>query len=267
MPQLAETLRAAKDARRRVVVPYLMVDRSRRTRWAAQVAALAEAGASALEVGFPFSDPIADGPTLEAAADHALAHGTRWSDLLGAVRTASSRLPTAVMTYANPVWARGLERGTAELRRAGASGLIVPDLSLEEAAPWRRAAEGSDLSLVLLAAPSASSTRTAQIARGSRGFLYLVSRFGTTGSSDPFPARELAPLVRSAHHAAPHLPVLVGFGVHDRASARSAVESGADGVVVGSALEEVVRRGASPGEIGAWMRSLVHAVAVPGRER
>jgi len=256
---LSEALRAPRDGGPPAVVPYLMVDRARTARLGPTVEALRNAGATALELGFPFSDPIADGPTLEAAADRSLAHGTSWSTLLCHLRVASRRLPTAVMTYANPVWARGLVRAADELHRAGATGLIVPDLSLEESAPWRAAAEDAGLALVLLAAPSADPARVARIARSSRGFLYLVSRFGTTGRGGSSPSRELAPLVRAAHRAAPRLPVLLGFGVRDPASARRAVATGADGVVVGSALEEVVDRGASPREVGAWLARIVAA--------
>ncbi len=261
MEPLARALSVARAGGRRVVVPYLMVDRARRRRLGPTVRAFADAGAAALELGFPFSDPIADGPTLEAAADRALEHGTSWSDLLEQLTTASRTLPTAVMTYANPVWARGLDRAARELRDAGATGLIVPDLSFEEAEPWRRAMTRAGVALVLLAAPAASALRVGRIARGSSGFLYLVSRYGTTGTGRrPAAARALAPLVAAAHRAAPRLPVLVGFGVRDPESARDAVASGADGVVVGSAVEEALRGGAAPRELGRLLGRLVHAV-------
>jgi len=270
---LASALRSVRLRGRRAVVPYLMVDRRRAGALGPTVRALADAGAAALELGFPFSDPIADGPTLEAAADQALEHGTKWTDLLAQLRVASRSLPTAVMTYANPVWVRGLARAATELRTAGATGLIVPDLSLEEAAPWRTAARRAGLALVLLAAPSATPERVARIARSSEGFLYLVSRFGTTGASAASPdAGPLAPLVGASHRAAPRLPVLIGFGVHDPPSARAAVASGADGVVIGSALQTEIVRGASVPELGTWVGRLVRAVdraapGVPGRTR
>jgi tryptophan synthase alpha chain len=254
--RLEEALSRARQNRRPAIVPYLMVDRRRGARLAPTVRALAESGATALELGFPFSDPIADGPTLEAAADRALGHGTRWTDLLAQLRVASRILPTAVMTYANPVWAHGLSRATRELAQAGATGLIVPDLSLEESGPWRAAAVNSGLAPILLAAPSASTARTATIARASRGFLYLVSRFGTTGAGGRASGGELGPLVRAAHRASPRLPVLVGFGVHDRVSAREALRTGADGVVVGSALEQRIDTGAAPAALGRWLRGL-----------
>jgi tryptophan synthase alpha chain len=244
-------------------VAYLMVDRRRRALLRSTVQGLRDAGATALELGFPFSDPIADGPVLEAAAGWALRHGTAWSDLLSACRTASGILPTAVMTYANPVWRRGLDRAASELAKAGASGLIVPDLSLEESASWTRAMRRHGVSLVLLAAPGVSSERIRRIARASRGFLYLVSRYGTTGVSTRGTAVDLKPLVEAAHRAAPNLPVLIGFGVRDAASARRAMKTGADGVVIGSALEERIEQNPRPAALTRWLASIARGTPIP----
>lgn len=258
--RLDSALRAAAGARRPIVVPYLLVDRHRKARLRSTVEALRAAGAVALELGFPFSDPIADGPVLEAAADRALAHGTGWPDLLDACRTASARLPTAVMTYANPVWNRGLPEGLGELARAGATGLIVPDLSLEESGAWRRAARREHLSLVLLAAPGLPTDRVARIARRSHGFLYLVSRYGTTGLRGSGPPVDLAPLIDAARKARPRLPVLLGFGVRDPPSAVRALRTGVDGVVIGTALEEALGRDPRPASIGNWLARIVRAL-------
>lgn len=238
------------------LVPYLLVDRGRSRRLGATVAALREGGAAAVELGFPFSDPIADGPVLEAASGRALRGGTTWDDLLRALRVASPLLPAAVMTYANPVWRRGLDRALPELKAAGASGLIVPDLSWEETGPWRRAARRAGIDLVLFAAPGTSLERVGRIARQARGFLYLVSRYGTTGRGVAQSARELRPLVDAAHRAAPRLAVLVGFGVRDRTTREAALASGADGVIVGTALEQRLAAGASPAALTRWIATL-----------
>jgi len=165
-------------------------------------------------------------------------------------------LPTAVMTYANPVWQEGLADGLHDLASAGASGLIVPDLPFEESPPFRTAARAAGLDLVLLAAPGSPRARTRALARASRGFLYLVSRYGTTGSRSGAGAVDLAPIVRTAHEAAPSLPVLVGFGVRDRATAAAALRSGADGVVIGTALEERLDAGTTPDGLRRWLRSI-----------
>ena len=257
--RVGEALVSARTSGRPLVVPYLMVDRSRGRSLRRTVEAVREGGACALELGFPFSDPIADGPVLEAAAGRALLGGTGWRELLRACEVASAVLPTSVMTYANPVWQEGLANGLRQLARAGATGLIVPDLSLEESPPWRAEARRAGLDLVLLSAPGSRPGRTRALARASRGFLYLVSRYGTTGAAKRDPTVDLRPIVRAAHRAAPRLPVLVGFGVRDRLSAARALASGADGVVVGSALEELLERRPSYDRIRAWVAEIASA--------
>jgi tryptophan synthase alpha chain len=164
------------------------------------------------------------------------------------------------MTYANPVHRHGLLTALKALRDAGTTGLIVPDLSLEESRPWRAASQRAGISLVLLAAPAASPERVARIARASNGFLYLVSRYGTTGRAGPATSLDLRPLVRASHRAVPELPVLVGFGVRDPASARRALSSGADGVVIGSALEERRAAGVNPSALGRWLSAIVRSI-------
>ncbi len=256
---IAEALSAAKKAGTPIVVPYLMVDRPRLGGLRRTVESLKEGGASALELGFPFSDPIADGPVLEAASGRALDHGTHWHDLLDAARIASAVLPTAVMTYANPVWQEGLDPGMKQLSEAGVSGLIVPDLSFEESRPWSTAARANGLALVLMAAPGSPPERTRRLARASRGFLYLVSRYGTTGAAARDPSVDLSPIVRAAHASAPDLPMLIGFGVRDRASATRALATGADGVVVGTALEVLLQGRASSRAVSRWIRAIASA--------
>ncbi len=255
MPRLAEALAQARADGRASLVPYVMVDRARTRRLAVVVESARAAGATALELGFPFSDPIADGPILQATADRALAHGTDWTDLLESLEIASPILPTAVMSYANPFWQHGLDRRLDDVRRAGASGLIVPDLSLEEAAGWIAAAGRASIDLVLLAAPGVSEGRTVRLARATHGFLYLVARYGTTGTARSTERIDLAPIVRTAHRAAPTTPVLIGFGIRDGGTAAQALAYGADGIIVASALEERFVRSFGP--------DTVHRVLAP----
>ncbi|MFZ0699255.1 MAG: tryptophan synthase subunit alpha [Thermoplasmata archaeon] len=238
MPRLGDALALARSQTRATLVPYVMVDRARTHRLRPVVEAALESGASALELGFPFSDPIADGPILQATADRALANGTDWSDLVESLEIASELLPTAVMGYANPFWRHGLDHSLASIARAGASGLVVPDLPLEETPPWIAAAGRHSIDLVLLAAPGVTKTRTVHLARATHGFLYLVARYGTTGTTRSAERIDLTPIVRTAHRAAPAMPVLIGFGIKDRATAAQALAYGADGVIVASALEE-----------------------------
>jgi tryptophan synthase alpha chain len=261
--RLAEALER-RPGRGPFLVPYLMVDRTRTRSLRATIEALRDAGAAAVELGFPFSDPIADGPVLAAAGARALRHGTEWEDLLAWVRTSSKLLPTAVMTYANPIWTRRLTVAFDALRSAGATGLIVPDLSWEESPAWRNAAQPAGLDLVLLAAPGMSAARLRSVARDSRGFLYLVGRYGTTGAGSTDPPSELRGLVEGSHQVAPHLAVLIGFGIRDRASRDRALASGADGVIVGTALEERIARGRSPASWVPWLRAFS---AEPDKEK
>jgi tryptophan synthase alpha chain len=254
---LADALFDARANARPAIVPYLLVDRDRTSRVDATVRAFLDAGATALELGFPFSDPIADGPVLAAASGRALARGTRWSDLLVACRRASAILPVAVMTYANPIWARGVPAALRDLAGAGATGLVVPDLSLEESPAWRTAARRAGLSLVLLAAPGVAPERLHRIARASQGFLYLVGHYGTTGAAADGSTVDLRPIIARARTAAPELPLLIGFGIRDRRSVRWALDQGADGVVIATALEERIARGARPPALGAWLRGLL----------
>jgi tryptophan synthase alpha chain len=257
--RLASALQTARSKGELIVVPYLMVDRARQRSLAPTVSALRDAGATGLELGFPFSDPIADGPLLASAHERSLRHHTSWEDLLAALRTASPLLPTAVMTYANPLVHRGLDSAIGDLASAGATGLIVPDLPFEEERPFRHAAVHLGVSLVLMAAPGVSPERTRQIARSSRGFLYLVGHYGTTGNAARGATVDLRPIVAAAHAGAPRLPVLWGFGVRDRSSARHALRSGVDGVVVGTALEEQIRRDPAPAALRRFLRSIKSA--------
>ena len=265
--RLASAFAEARTNGRTIVVPYLLVDRHRRTRTRAIVRALAETGATGLELGFPFSEPIADGPVLAAAHARSLGHGTTWEDLLADLRDAAPILPTAVMTYSNPLLRHGLDRTLAEIAEAGGSALIVPDLSLEETPPFRAAARRAGLSLVLLVAPGVSADRVRRIAEASTGFLYVVGQYGTTGGPAKGARAELGPMIEEAWSAHPDLPVLVGFGIRDRASAERALASGADGVVVGTAIEQLVGHGADLAPLRRWMTDVAGARRPAGHHR
>ncbi len=251
---LAERLARARSEGTPALIVYLMVDVRRRASLRRLASACAAAGVSAIELGFPFSDPVADGPVLQEAASRALRHGTRWEDLLDALSAVSGVLPVAVMTYANPVWHRGLENAVGEIAAAGGSGLIVPDLALEESRPWRRAAQQHGVSLVQMGSPASSSSRIRQLARASSGFLYLVSRYGTTGRGAGSDLSAIRRQVRASHQARPELPVFLGFGMRRPADMRSVSVTGADGAIVGSVVEERLERSLAPGALERFLR-------------
>ena len=217
---------------RAALMPYLMggfpdLDASRRIG-----EAYADNGADLLELGVPFSDPLADGPVIHAAATRALEQGATLHHVLGVAERLAERIPVVLMCYANPMLARGVERFAAELAQRGVSGLIVPDLPLEEAPAVLAATAAAGLALVPLVAPTTPDDRLAAIGERARGFLYTVSVTGTTGeraATDP-----AAMLARAK--ASTEVPVALGFGISTPEQAAAAADAGADGVIVGSRL-------------------------------
>jgi tryptophan synthase alpha chain len=196
--------------------------------------AYADGGADLVELGVPFSDPLADGPVIHAAGTAALRAGAKLPGVLEIARGLAARLPVVVMCYANPILARGLERFADGLADAGVSGLIVPDLPLEEAPAMLAACEQRGLALVPLVAPTTPPDRLAQIGARARGFVYTVSLTGTTGERVSLDHELAAVIARAA--AVTEVPVAVGFGIGTPSQARAAAEAGADGVIIGSRL-------------------------------
>jgi len=218
--------------RRAALMPYLMGGFPDLATSHAVAEACADAGADLVEVGVPFSDPLADGPTIHAAATEALAAGTTVEDVLGVCEGVSGRLAVVLMVYANTVLAGGAEAFVGRAASAGAAGLIVPDLPHDEAAELRAACDSRGLALVPLVAPTTAADRLAAIGRDARGFVYTVSLTGTTGERGELPA-ELSGLVERVRAAAAPTPVAVGFGIATPEQARGVGEI-ADGVIVGS---------------------------------
>ena len=196
--------------------------------------ALAEAGVDTLEMGIPFSDPVADGPVIESANLKALQAGFRLADLFEVSRQIAPELDTLWMGYFNPFYHKGMETFIAEATSAGVKGFIIPDLPFEEAQPYKPAIEGAGLDLIDFIAPTDTPERIAMIAREARRFLYLVAYAGLTGSGQ---SEELAPIVeRIREHT--ETPVYVGFGVTPETAKEKA--QGVDGVIVGSAFVKIL---------------------------
>ena len=214
--------------------------------------AYAEGGADLVELGVPFSDPLADGPVIHAAGTAALEAGADLHGVLEVGRALTEAIPVVVMCYANLVLARGPERFADELAQRGISGLIVPDLPLEEAADVRAACDAAGVALVALVAPTTPPDRLAAIGAAARGFVYTVSVTGTTGERQGL-AGDL-PAILARTKAATDVPVALGFGIGTPAAAAEAADAGADGVIVGSRL---VRAAAEASEPAAAARRLV----------
>jgi tryptophan synthase alpha chain len=196
--------------------------------------AMAAAGADIIEIGLPYSDPLMDGPVIAEAVHQALSRGTRVADVLHTVEAvAATGVPVLVMTYWNPVDRYGVRAFARDLAQAGGAGLITPDLSPEEAAPWLEAADEHGLDRVFLAAPSSVDQRLATIAKSCRGFVYAASLMGVTGTREAVGSQAENLVQRIRPHT--DLPVAVGLGVSNGAQAAQ-VAAFADGVIVGTAF-------------------------------
>jgi tryptophan synthase alpha chain len=202
--------------------------------------AAADAGADLLELGIPFSDPLADGPVIHAAGTAALAGGVTPHAVLGVCERLAARIPVVLMVYANIVLTAGAEAFALRAAAAGASGLIVPDLPFDEADAVRAACDAEGLALVPLVAPTTTAERIAAIGAGARGFVYTVSLTGTTGERAELPP-DLTETVERVR-AATEVPVAVGFGISTAEHARAVAEI-ADGVIVGSRIVRAAGEG------------------------
>ena len=236
----------ASSGKRAALMPYLMggfptMDASR-----AIGEAYAEAGADLVELGVPFSDPLADGPVIHAAGTQALAAGATVHDVLEVGRALAETIPVVLMCYANLVLARGPERFADELAQRGVSGLIVPDLPLEEAEGALAACDAAGLALVPLVAPTSPPERLAAIGARARGFVYTVSVTGTTGERGTL-AQDL-PDILARTKAATDVPVALGFGIGTPEAAAAAADAGADGVIIGSRLVRAAAESERPAD-------------------
>ena len=222
------------------------------------VLAAAEAGADVIELGVPFSDPVADGPVIQRASDRALRSGATLAGVLELVTRLrrNTQVPLVLFSYFNPILQMGIEK-FADAAKAGADGVLVTDLTPEEAAEYRVVLQSRGLDTIFLAAPTSTDARLAQISAATTGFLYLVSRTGVTGTRDALPA-ELPALVRRTRKFTA-LPVAVGFGIS--LPTHVTVLGGiADAAVVGSALMAAVEKAASPEGAAMAVADLVRAL-------
>jgi tryptophan synthase alpha chain len=238
---------AAKAEGRAALLGYLPAGFPDLERSIAMVRAMVRGGCDLIEVGLPYSDPVMDGPTIQAAAEKALAGGTRISDVFHVVEAAAEMVPTLVMTYWNPVQRYGVERFAADLAAAGGAGLITPDLIPDEAQEWVDAADRHELDKVFLVAPSSTAARLAVATAACRGFVYAAAVMGVTGAREE--TSTLAPGLVARTRQTTDKPVGVGLGV-SRGAQAAEVAAYADGVIVGSAFVRAVDRAAARGEGG-----------------
>ncbi len=227
------------------------------------VLAAAQAGADVVELGVPFSDPIADGPVIQRASERALRAGTTLSDVLELVADLrrASQVPLVLFSYFNPILQMGLENFARRAAEAGADGVLVTDLTPEEAGEYRRILRGAGLDTIFLAAPTTPEERIERIAQASSGFLYLISRTGVTGQRDRLP-EDLGALVERARRATA-LPLAVGFGIARPEHVRALVGQ-VDAAVVGSALVAEAARAASSADAAQAVAALILSLKSAG---
>ena len=247
-------LRARRAAGAKALVPYLTGGLGN---WTDLVRAVADAGADAIEIGIPFSDPAMDGPVIQQASEQALRQGTNPGEIFAALRDIDAGVPLLAMTYYNLAFHMGDERFAGELVEAGFGGVILPDVPMEEQGPWRAAADPVGIETVLLAGPVTPDDRLERICAESRGYVYGVNLMGVTGERAAIGARaaELAGRLK----ACTDKPVIMGFGI---SGPEQAVEMAAcsDGVIVGTAIVRRVLDGASVEEIHSFVKGLREAL-------
>ncbi len=244
-------LRARRETGAKLLVPYVTGGLGHD--WLDVVRAVVDAGADAVEVGIPFSDPVMDGRTIQEASQRALDIGATPASIVADAARLDVDVPLVVMTYYNPVHHAGHERFASSLAEAGIDGAIVPDLPLDELDGWADAADDAGVETVLLAAPTTTDARLHDICERTRGFIYGVSLMGVTGERERL-ASQAQEMGRRCK-AATDVPVLLGVGISTPAQAVEAAAS-ADGVIVGSALVGRLLRGGGPEEAHAFVREL-----------
>jgi tryptophan synthase alpha chain len=222
--------------------------------------ALIEGGADIVEVGIPFSDPIADGPVIQASSMRALSQGATPKGILGLIRELSSQFPVpfVVLSYYNPILAMGLDRFLTKARESGVDGIVVPDLPVEESDEFRNLALKHNIDNIYLAAPNTSKLRLRTILERSKGFLYLVSLYGVTGPRDTLSPQALESVSSVKSLAKGKIPISAGFGISRPEHVSAIIKSGADGAIVGSALVNIVSQYIeNPDEAANYLRDAI----------
>ena len=272
MSTLAETTRSLRARGQKALVAYFTAGFPDDDAFDALVRAAVDAGADVIEVGIPFSDPIADGPVIQASSTAALARGMTLARALDAIARLSRKIqvPIVVMSYVNPILRLGVDTFAREAARVGVAGVVLPDVSFEESSAFRPALRDAGLAYVDLVAPTSSEARAREIARASEGFVYAVSITGVTGSR----AAGLADVegIVGRVRAATDTPVYVGFGV-STPDAAAEIATAADGVIIGSRLMQIAGEGpahaaaARVGDFLATVRDKLDSLAGDARAR
>lgn len=255
MTAISETFNQLEERKEAALIAYITVGDPQLKFTPRLAAALIEGGADIVELGVPFSDPIADGPTIQAAVTRSLKGGAKPVDALDVVRRIREQYnntPLVLMTYLNPIFRFGLEKFLAKSKDAGISGIIVPDLPVEESADYKKQCSAAGVDSIFLASPSTHPQRLKRILDQTSGYLYLISLYGVTGVRANISDEAVDMVRRYSSMIGGSVPLAVGFGISKAGHVKRLVVAGADGVIVGSAFVNV---------IGANARNLTRATS------
>ena len=241
MSRIDKKFKELKEKRKKAFIVYITAGDPSLSRTEEITLALDRAGVDIIELGVPFSDPLADGPTIQQASQRSLKHGTNIGSIIKLIRSIRTRseIPLALMSYYNPIYRYGLQRFIKDTKAAGVDGVIVPDLPPEEGGELIKSADRFDYSCIFLLAPTSTQERIMLVAKKSRGFIYYVSLTGVTGARNKLP-KEIVSDVRKIKRISKK-PVCVGFGV-SRPRQVKKISRVADGVIVGSAVIKIIER-------------------------
>ena len=262
MSRIALTFKKLQKKGRAALIPYVVAGDPDLETTEALVLRMADSGADIIELGLPFSDPLADGPIIQAASERALRNGTNLKKVFVLTeKLKGGSTPLILMTYFNPVLKFGLRDFAGGCHDSGIDGVIIPDLPPEEAGPWIREAKAFDLDTIFLAAPTSTPDRMKLISKWSRGFIYYVSVTGVTGTRETLPDELEQAVRRTKEHS--KIPVAVGFGISTADQAKT-ISRFADGVIVGSAIVKIIEEKLdSPdlvNQVGNFVTSLAQAL-------
>ena len=240
--RIESKFRALQNKEEGALIAYLTGGDPDPKAFLANSTALIEGGADIIEIGIPFSDPIADGPVIQASSMRSLSNGATPLGILAMIRELSSQfsVPFVVLSYYNPILSMGLDNFLKKARESGVDGIVVPDLPVEESDDFRNLALKHNIDNIYLAAPNTSRTRLRTVLDKSKGFLYLVSLYGVTGPRDALSPQALEAVKTVKSFAKGKIPVSAGFGISQPEHVSAVIQSGADGAIVGSALVKIV---------------------------
>jgi tryptophan synthase alpha chain len=244
MSRIEDKFLELKSKKQKGLIAYIMAGYPNDKGAMATIRGLVKGGADIIELGLPFSDPLADGPVIQDASFISLKKGMNLARFLGLVKKIrkETEIPLVLMTYSNLLYTRGYDKFLSEIKKAGIDGVILPDMAVEEARDYLDAVHKNQLDAIFLISPNTSRERVQNIAKTSSGFLYLVSVFGTTGVQQQFQPYTLDAVKNAKKIVGGKVPLGVGFGVSNPEQAKFILKSGADAIIVGSAFLRLIKK-------------------------